>query len=213
MLVFTNDMQHADFRMPGITEWLFLADRAPMMPWRLQAVAAGTRYARDKNRNVLHVDHDVLFNDSLGWVSDALGQNQIMLTRRDHASMPFNTGVMACRGTDANVRFWIMVRDICRTMPVKHQEWYGDQLAVAAAFKVAENAYEIATGKCDDYNWSPEYGSTIDAPPRAKVIHLKGKRKPIMKELLEALRCYNQSASLSGTTRGSWPPITVPRLA
>lgn len=87
-------------------------------------------------------------------------------------SMPYNIGVMFCR----EPAFWKVCLDVCESLPLKRQEWWGDQLAV----KAASEKFDLLELDCDPWNYTPQVPS--DLGDQAMVLHYKGPRKLWMLE-------------------------------
>lgn len=122
----------------------------------------------------LSVDTDLLF---LRHTEDIAGPYDAVLTERDEALMPYNSGV-----------FWIGRRgfleqclDEVLAMPEEKQAWLGDQLALA---KVAQN-WDIKALPCRDWNLTAgQYPETSET----RIVHFKGeRRKHLMKPRFERL--------------------------
>ena len=87
-------------------------------------------------------------------------------------SMPFNTGVMFAR----NPKFWEAARDVCASLPIDRQNWWGDQLSV----KKASEAFDLLELDATTWNYTP--ASIDEEDTGAKALHYKGQRKIWMLE-------------------------------
>jgi len=124
----------------------------------------------------LILDTDVVVQQSLEGV---LGEHDACLTKREVVLdrdgnnvaewMPYNTGVMWCR----NPEFWRAAYAVCRQLPPKLQDWYGDQVAVRLV--VESKRFRVREVSIDPWNYSPERENE-DVSQKAAV-HYKGKRK------------------------------------
>jgi hypothetical protein len=152
----------------GVDEVLRLSwDKTRLMTYRLRHLAQ-----LDDTPTCI-VDTDILFRKD---VSDVWNYDfDIALTRREReidvngfdiaTVMPYNTGVMFCRNQD----FWKDAHDVCRSLPAKHQDWWGDQLSV----KQVAGDYRLLELPVAEWNYAPSHAD--DAPAQARVLHYKGK--------------------------------------
>lgn len=158
------------FRLP----W----NKTRLMTYRLAHLAAQTE-------PMFVVDTDILFVRD---VSDVWEQDfDAMLTKRtgpildkngvDVAQIyPYNCGVMACR----NQEFWKYAFSFCAMLPESLQNWYGDQEGV----KWATRKFNVLELPCDEFNFTP---ASLDDIGDARILHLKGGRKPWQAEIAQRL--------------------------
>lgn len=153
-----------------------------LMPARMILIDA---FLKQADGNVVFADPDVLFINKIDMFSFEF---DVGLTWRDNfPSMPFNTGVMATRTTEAALEYWKTASIASQGLPDPLSTWYGDQIAVAMAAGL--NAFHGRTSDtfhagnaliklftCAKYNYSPDEYSPHDA----NIIHLKGDRKSLM---------------------------------
>lgn len=83
--------------------------------------------------------------------------------------MPYNIGVMFVR----NPQVWRFAYEHCAGLPPAEQDWYGDQLAMAAAAR----EFDCLDLPDTEFNCTP---ASADECPPARVLHYKGVRKEWM---------------------------------
>lgn len=166
------------FRVPRGTEGFVL--------WRARAYAAFNRpgayldtdliVQRDLSP-IMALDFDVALAKTWVIVRDPKGTNLTEI-------MPYNGGVVFVKHPE----FWPHVVEQIEAMPEKHQNWYGDQFALA---ELAKQYYTLELPN-KLYNYTPkihEYESGADLSDKW-ILHFKGGRKDWMKkygnELLRA---------------------------
>jgi len=163
-------VQMTDMATPevaGVDEVIRHKRDVGLMAFRLRHLA---RYAHDE---MLILDTDVICKAPCPEVW-AQPFDVALTIRPKKPEMPYNTGVMFSRGT----AFWQECLDVLvRGLKPKHQDWYGDQLAVA---QVARNRrFRVLELPCRNYNWAP--AEERDTRPAAKFVHYKGLRKKWIK--------------------------------
>jgi hypothetical protein len=147
--------------VPGVDEVIRHAPDVPLMVFRLRHLAT---YHHEE---MLILDSDVICKAPCPevWAQDF----DVALTRRAGDDMPYNTGVMFSRSID----FWQEALEfLLRRCKPKHQDWYGDQLAVVGVANTRH--YHVLDLPCDLYNWTPE---NREEQSDAKFVHYKGQRK------------------------------------
>lgn len=120
------------------------------------------------------------------------------------ASMPYNYGVITAKFTRGTAEAFTWMRERIRKMHPQHQEWYGNQLALAELagqrpvvgifvedrqipWTVHAPSTHLTVGKipCDRYNYTP--GATGENLDGKFALHFKGKARPLMKDYALAL--------------------------
>ena len=90
--------------------------------------------------------------------------------------MPYNIGVMFAR----NPEVWRWGYEYCQDLAPQEQDWYGDQLTMAAAAK----EFRCLELPADEWNYTP---GAPDECPDVRVLHYKGVRKKWMLHIWPAL--------------------------
>ncbi len=164
----------------GVDEILRLPyDGDRLMTFRLR------HFAALKPCHAVFLDTDVILQQDLSRLFRA--EWDIALTSRDEAVpdpngadvaalMPYNTGVMLSKPSGWD--FWANAWRYCETLPLEHQKWWGDQLAVRA---VAQGCPLVLRElPCSVYNYTPK--ADLEDLQECAVVHYKGKRKAWMLE-------------------------------
>lgn len=86
--------------------------------------------------------------------------------------MPYNSGVMFCRSP----RFWARCLEVCESLPLEEQRWFGDQLSLVRAAP----DFSFAELPCEIFNYSPDRAD--EDLSHVAIVHYKGKRKKWMLE-------------------------------
>lgn len=192
-------IQMTDFDTPkldGVDELI----RAPMdtpnfMTYRLQHL---TRLKGE----VLILDTDVIVLEDPSKVFTK--PFDVALTKRDKhivarrmgytendPVMTYNTGVMFSRNRD----FWKDALAHCRTLEDRHQQWFGDQISVAAI--VEQRKYDVMVLPCDKWNYTPRAPDEFFIDK--KIVHFKGTaRKARMLEFENLDKFSAQCGALKG---------------
>ena len=162
-------IQMSDLKTPkveGVDEVVRIPFRVPLTCYRLKHLA---EFPHDE---MLIVDTDVICKGQIGDVWES--EFDVAVTARDPGvffsygkdvskDMPYNTGVMFSRSQS----FW---KDCLAWLSDQNdgiQQWYGDQLAVAAV----SPRYSVKSLPCSEFNWSPN--SRQDSS-QARFWHYKG---------------------------------------
>lgn len=135
--------------------------------------------------------------------------HDLYVTWRDHVNgdkdaakmQPYNYGVIACNVRPQVIEAFIWLRARILGMAKKHQDWYGNQLALADLLgQPTQETLETRIRwsltdpgtllraqclSCDTWNWSPD-GESEDISAKG-VIHLKGGRKDLMDHYAQRL--------------------------
>lgn len=178
-----GDFSDCDIHMPFVQDM-------PLMNWIL---AAQKHYidSPEFDCNTVLFSPDALINRPL---EEVFSQDfDAAFTIRDNKKYPINNGVIFIKPDNKRglTRFWQSCLDICALYPPEIQGWYGDQKAL---WDACEAGYDCACGikkaflPCDQYNASPVNGR-IDKVmlTSAFIIHLKGRRKEMMKQYKAAI--------------------------
>lgn len=142
------------------------------------------------------------------------GDEDLYVTWRDHvgvrdgqkvqgiaALMPINYGVLGVVNSPAVVEAFYWLRTRILKMSQKHQDWYGNQLAIAdlvasrpdgdvaerrIAWTLADEGTPIRVRwlPCDTWNYTPE-GEGEDVSDKA-IVHCKGDRKDLLRHYAAA---------------------------
>lgn len=148
-------------RVIGVDEVIRHKADVPLMTFRLRHLA------RFPHKEMLVLDSDVISKAACPevWAQEF----DVALAKRDQDSMAYNTGVMFSRGTE----FWReCLGFLLSNCKPKHQNWYGDQLAV----EWIAPRYRVLDLPCDVYNWTPEHEGETSA---AKFYHFKGAHRKL----------------------------------
>ena len=160
--------------------------RVSRLPWnKTRLMTYRMAHLAAQREPMCVVDTDILFMSDISdiWQRDF----EAALTKRegpiydkngvDVAKIyPYNCGVMFCR----NKEFWKYAFSICSRLPEQLQNWYGDQEGV----KWASRKFRTLELPCDEWNYTP---ASLEDTGNARILHLKGRRKPWMEEFAKQM--------------------------
>lgn len=203
--------------LPGQKQWdldaptWFIAPGMPIMLANLEAQLTALFLVRP-DTDIAFLDADILLLESLSSIAD------ISVTWRDHVrvigedkvegiagTMPYNYGVILAKPGQATVEAFIWLRERVRRMCEQHQQWYGNQLALAELagarpesglrvdkrripWTLTEYGNEISIAKlpCERYNYTPAVvGEAIHG--KRSVLHFKGHSRALMESYAKRL--------------------------
>ena len=141
----------------------------------------------------------VTWRDRIG--TDAEGKPQVGIAQ----SMPYNYGVIGVRGGYKTLQAFMWMRERIRTMSPGLQQWYGNQVALAALcgprpesgtvtdlraipWTLTSHGDTVAIRKVEGsrYNYTPQQvGERIHG--MRSILHFKGKKRGLMKVYAERL--------------------------
>lgn len=175
----------------------FPAEREPrLMNWILAAQLAYIESPLFNEPSVLF-SPDALIMQRLEPVFDKCFD--VAFTDRKNSRWPINNGVIYLK-PEHRVRIAALWRDalaLCKTYPVETQDWFGDQQALHDVYMQGNHLRHglvVQLLPCAGYNASPRMEEAVDEylAASAYVIHLKGKRKDMMKNYWDYL-CKKKS--------------------
>lgn len=127
-------------------------------------------------KEVIYLDTDVVIQSNLDHVFDDdfdvafTKRNSPIKTKEEDLTedMPYNGGVVFSRNKD----FWKDCHEVCKKLPLRRQNWFGDQIAMAIVAKTGK--YKIKEFPVE-YNFSPKnFNEDVSS---MKIVHYKGERK------------------------------------
>lgn len=129
----------------------------------------------DVSGDWLFLDTDIVIRGDVAHVFDS--HFDVAVCDRNWAHLPptpdnlgkFNAGVVFSK----NQKFWAAVHDYVKSNPQLHDDWFGDQKAIASIAGGTEFKVTILPGM--KYNYPP--ASETDKADGALVVHCKGDRK------------------------------------
>jgi len=186
---------------------------APGQPIMLANIEAqlGALFAIPRGDRIIFLDTDTLLLEGFAT------QGDMSVTWRDHVkvvgedkvegiagTMPYNYGVLVARSCQATIEAFIWLRERVRRMCPPHQQWYGNQLALAElagsrpesgtridrrlipwSLTAYGNPVEIEKLPCEQYNWTPpRVGEKLAGK---YVAHFKGHSRALMESYAKRL--------------------------
>jgi hypothetical protein len=181
--VLVGNTKHADIIFSEKEE-----DR--LMNWVLAAQIAYIRHPMFDCNSVIF-SPDALIVRPLQPIFDEVFD--VGFTDRQNPRWPINNGVIFLKPQHKEriAAFWEDGLKICKAYPEDIQNWYGDQQCLKDLLVQERHIHhEVAVRMfpCSQYNASPD-DKEIDASMlnSAYIIHLKGKRKPMMQKYWEKI--------------------------
>lgn len=154
----------------------FSCEKDGVMPVRSQIYAKMRRSIRG---NHVFIDTDVMCNRRVDHVFDEDFDVGLTDSPLKLPLMPFNDGVIFAKDTPGAQLYFDMVMEMSNRIP-RMDGGYLHQIAMCAAYHVLKDRVKFKILPHAEYNFSP--GNT--EPTEAYFIHLKGKRKALLKETM-----------------------------
>lgn len=206
-IIAVTDEQNPPWEIDLAGQLLVIPEGMPMMLANLEAqVAAIIAASRWPNSEIAFVDTDTLIRRPL----DGLDEAHLAVTWRDHVRvvdeekiegiagvMPYNYGVILTRPSQPAIEAFIWMRERVRKMHERHQQWYGNQLALAALCGAPPQSGErtdlrqipwhltrpgasllVRKLPCEVWNYTPEKAGE-DVAERV-LLHFKGHARGLM---------------------------------
>lgn len=208
--VMTDDGMRKPWELDAAT--YFIRPNQPIMLANLDAQVAAM-FVTHPSEPVVFLDTDILLLKPLPCLGD------LTITWRDHvgmvddekvegvaAQMPYNYGVIVAQHSSAAVEAFIFMRERIRRMHIRHQNWYGNQLALAelagqrptapGEYSVTDrvipwtltshgNSVRIAKLPADAMNYTPQrVGEDLGDK---YVLHFKGGARALMESYAQRL--------------------------
>ena len=127
-------------------------------------------------KEVIYFDTDVVIQSNLEHVFDDdfdvafTKRNSPIKTKEEDLTedMPYNGGVVFSRNKD----FWRDCHEVCKSLPLRRQNWFGDQISMAIVARSGKySVIELPV----EYNFSPK--NFTEDVSSMKIVHYKGERK------------------------------------
>jgi hypothetical protein len=205
--VMTDERNHA-WQLDAGT--YYIQTGLPIMLANLEAQVAAL-FVTNESEPVAFLDSDILLLKPLPSLAD------LTVTWRDHvlvndeekvegiaAQMPYNYGVIVAEHGHATTEAFIWLRERIRKMHARHQQWYGNQLALAELcgqrpqdgtefsarpipWSITSHGIPVNVAKipCERYNYTPQkVGEDLTDK---HVLHFKGGSRPLMESYAKRL--------------------------
>jgi hypothetical protein len=210
--IVATDEPRRSWTIPGAA----IHDFEPGMPIMLANLEAQCSIlAANPHSSITFLDTDILMLEQLPATPGA----DITITWRDHAlvgedgekveavagAMPYNYGVLRAVANYASLEAFIWLRERIRRMSSQHQQWYGNQLALAQLagprpdhgmnldtryipwmLTKPGNPVRIAKLPGERWNWTPnQVGQRLHG--LHSILHFKGRSRPLMESYAKRL--------------------------